>query len=80
MSSSATVREHTMTLVSSPQIRPLWRHYYTGTQGVIFVVDSNDRDRIEDGTWQRHLYASAQLPHDRCVTCYFAQPARSCTA
>ena len=35
--------------VSAVQIRPLWRHYYTGTQGVIFVVDSNDRDRIEDG-------------------------------
>jgi len=30
------------------KIRPLWRHYYTGTQGLIFVVDSNDRDRIED--------------------------------
>eukprot|EP00448_Togula_jolla_P031221 CAMPEP_0170622316 /NCGR_PEP_ID=MMETSP0224-20130122/29064_1 /TAXON_ID=285029 /ORGANISM="Togula jolla, Strain CCCM 725" /LENGTH=172 /DNA_ID=CAMNT_0010948623 /DNA_START=80 /DNA_END=595 /DNA_ORIENTATION=- len=30
------------------KIRPLWRHYYKGTQGLIFVVDSNDRDRIED--------------------------------
>merc|ERR1719408_805659 len=30
------------------KIRPLWRHYYTGTQGLIFVVDSNDRDRVED--------------------------------
>merc|ERR1712060_948576 len=30
------------------KIRKLWRHYYQGTQGVIFVVDSNDRDRIED--------------------------------
>ncbi|EER18030.1 ADP ribosylation factor 1, putative [Perkinsus marinus ATCC 50983] len=30
------------------KIRPLWRHYYQNTQGVIFVVDSNDRDRIED--------------------------------
>merc|ERR1712110_1066856 len=30
------------------KIRPLWRHYYQGTQGLIFVVDSNDRDRIED--------------------------------
>merc|ERR1712048_1268239 len=29
-------------------IRPLWRHYYQGTCGVIFVVDSNDRDRSED--------------------------------
>merc|ERR1711975_14188 len=30
------------------KIRPLWRHYYQGTNGLIYVVDSNDRDRIED--------------------------------
>jgi len=30
------------------RIRKLWRHYYLNTQGLIFVVDSNDRDRIED--------------------------------
>jgi len=30
------------------KIRALWRHYYQNTQGVIFVVDSNDRERIED--------------------------------
>merc|ERR1711976_511196 len=30
------------------RIRKLWRHYYLGTHGIIFVVDSNDRDRIED--------------------------------
>merc|ERR1712060_340575 len=29
-------------------IRPLWRHYHQGTQAIVFVVDSNDRDRIED--------------------------------
>ena len=27
------------------QIRPLWRHYYQNTQGIIFVVDCNDRER-----------------------------------
>ena len=31
------------------KIRPLWRHYYQNTQGIIFVVDSNDRDRIDTG-------------------------------
>jgi len=30
------------------KIRKLWRYYYQGVQGVIFVVDSSDRDRIED--------------------------------
>ena len=28
------------------RIRSLWRHYYRNTEGVIFVVDSNDRSRI----------------------------------
>jgi len=27
------------------KLRPLWRHYFQNTHGVIFVVDSNDRDR-----------------------------------
>merc|ERR1712039_1036122 len=30
------------------KIRKLWRYYYQNTQGVIFVIDSNDRARIED--------------------------------
>merc|ERR1712203_60692 len=30
------------------KIRKLWRYYYANTQGLIFVVDSNDRDRTED--------------------------------
>mmetsp|Transcript_55141 Transcript_55141/g.172903 ORF Transcript_55141/g.172903 Transcript_55141/m.172903 type:complete len:520 (+) Transcript_55141:89-1648(+) len=30
------------------KIRPLWRHYFQGTDALICVVDSNDRDRIED--------------------------------
>jgi len=30
------------------KIRPLWRHYYANTQGIIFVVDSNDRDRTDN--------------------------------
>ncbi|XP_056679128.1 ADP-ribosylation factor 1-like [Monodelphis domestica] len=28
------------------KIRPLWRHYFENTQGLIFVVDSNDRERV----------------------------------
>ncbi|KAG6916083.1 hypothetical protein DXG01_008511 [Tephrocybe rancida] len=30
------------------KIRPLWRHYFQGAQGIIFVVDSNDQDRIAE--------------------------------
>eukprot|EP00732_Lithocolla_globosa_P006962 Lithocolla_globosa_v1_NODE_8469_length_813_cov_785.156168.p1 type:complete len:181 gc:universal NODE_8469_length_813_cov_785.156168:650-108(-) len=36
------------------KIRPLWRHYYTGTQGLIFVVDSNDKDRIDEARQELH--------------------------
>jgi len=30
------------------KIRPLWKHYYKGVGGVIFVVDSADEDRFEE--------------------------------
>jgi len=30
------------------KIRPLWRHYFQNTQGLIFVVDSNDRERVKE--------------------------------
>lgn len=30
------------------KIRPLWKHYFAGTHALIFVVDSNDHDRIEE--------------------------------
>lgn len=30
------------------KIRPLWRHYFQNTQGLIFVVDSNDRERARE--------------------------------
>merc|ERR1712230_254737 len=36
------------------KIRPPWRHYYQNTQGVIFVVDSNDRDRVGEARDELH--------------------------
>nr|XP_020466769.1 ADP-ribosylation factor 4 [Monopterus albus] len=35
-------------------IRPLWRHYYTNTQGLIFVIDSNDPERIKEAADELH--------------------------
>ena len=29
------------------KIRPMWKHYYQNADGLIFVVDSSDRNRIE---------------------------------
>eukprot|EP00494_Astrolonche_serrata_P002148 UN02154 len=36
------------------KIRPLWRHYYANTQGVIFVVDSADTDRLDESQGTEH--------------------------
>lgn len=30
------------------KIRPLWRHYFTGCEGLIFVVDSVDKSRFKE--------------------------------
>ncbi|CAN6819534.1 unnamed protein product [Brassica oleracea var. botrytis] len=35
-------------------ICPLWRHYFQNTQGLIFVVDSNDRDRVVEPRDELH--------------------------
>ncbi|KAF2286674.1 hypothetical protein GH714_023469 [Hevea brasiliensis] len=32
----------------------LWRHYFQNTQGLIFVVDSNDRDRVVEARDELH--------------------------
>ncbi|KAK1887225.1 ADP-ribosylation factor 5 [Dissostichus eleginoides] len=36
--------------VETDKIRPLWRHYFQNTQGLIFVVDSNDRERVAESS------------------------------
>merc|ERR1719384_2298057 len=44
------------------KIRPLLRHYYEGKTALVFVVDSNDRDRIQDAKIQLdELLAEEQL-------------------
>ena len=40
------------------KIRLLWKHYYQNTQGLIFIVDSNDKDRIEEA--KEELYKMLQ--------------------
>ncbi|XP_033737260.1 ADP-ribosylation factor-like [Pecten maximus] len=37
------------------KMRPLFRHYYPGTDAVVFVVDSNDKERTEQA--QKELHA-----------------------
>jgi len=35
-------------------IRPLWRHHFTGTQGLIYVVDAADRQRVRKAAEELH--------------------------
>ena len=32
------------------KVRVLWKHFYKNTDGVIFIVDSNDKDRFENAS------------------------------
>lgn len=44
------------------KIRPLWRHYYEDAQGVIFVVDSNDAQRLGEAKQElQSLLQEAEL-------------------
>jgi len=36
------------------KIRKLWRHYYRNTDGLIFVLDSSDRERIRAAAEELH--------------------------
>ncbi|CAK7329963.1 unnamed protein product [Dovyalis caffra] len=40
------------------KIRPLWRHYFQNAHGLIFVVDSNDRERISEARNELHSILS----------------------
>jgi small GTP-binding protein len=42
------------------KIRPLWRHYFEGAQGVIFVVDASDRSQF--GVAKQEFHQIAQAP------------------
>ncbi|XAR72931.1 hypothetical protein NMG60_11019741 [Bertholletia excelsa] len=65
------------------KIRPLWKHYFRNTQGLIFVVDSSDRRRILEARKELHwilneseledvtllVFANKQdLPRAMCVS------------
>ncbi|EDQ92120.1 uncharacterized protein MONBRDRAFT_19648 [Monosiga brevicollis MX1] len=49
------------------KIRPLWRHYYTGTQGLIFVVDCADRERIDEARRELHKILNDREMKDAIV-------------
>jgi ADP-ribosylation factor protein 1 len=53
------------------KIRPLWRHYYANTNAVIFVVDSNDRERLAEARDElQKMLSDDQLRE--CIVLVFA--------
>ena len=59
------------------KIRPLWRHYYQNTQGLIFVVDSNDRDRIDAGKKVNLTLPQTTKKHMLTILFVFHSPRRT---
>ncbi|KAL6060497.1 Arf GTPase arf1 [Balamuthia mandrillaris] len=49
------------------KIRKLWRFYYENARGIIFVVDSNDRDRIPQAEKELNLLLQEQELKDAVV-------------
>lgn len=49
------------------KIRPLWRHYYNGTQGLIFVVDCADLDRIDEARTELHRIVNDREMKDALI-------------
>lgn len=45
------------------KIRPLWKHYYQNTDGLIYVVDSSDLERVRESAEELH-----EIVKDDCMT------------
>lgn len=52
------------------KIRPLWRHYFTGTQALIFVVDSSDRERIDEARKELHMIVNDREMREAIILVY----------
>ena len=48
-------------------IRRLWNYYYNNIQGIIFVVDSNDTERIDDAREELHKMLAEEELKDACL-------------
>ena len=49
------------------KLRPLWKHYYQNTDGLIFVVDSNDGERIPFASNELKKILAEEEMKDCCV-------------
>ena len=49
---------------------PPWRHFYTGTQSLIFVVDCADCDRIDEARQELHRIINVRLEKEASILIY----------
>lgn len=49
------------------KIRPLWRYYFQNADAIIYVVDSNDRERIKEARDELHKVCSSDELRDAKV-------------
>jgi len=49
---------HVWDVGGQDKIRTLWRHYYEGANGLMFVVDSNDQSRVKQARDELHKMLS----------------------
>ena len=52
------------------KLRSLWQHYYDNTQGLIYVVDSNDASRLEEARESLHMILQEEAMRDVPVLIY----------
>jgi ADP-ribosylation factor 1/2 len=52
------------------KLRPLWRHYFQNTNGLIFVIDSNDRERIPNARDELHKMMSEDELREATILVY----------
>ena len=54
------------------KLRHLWHHYYEGSDALIYVVDSNDVERMEEAREELHGILEADAFPDDAVVLVFA--------
>ena len=52
------------------KLRSLWQHYFENTQGLIYVVDSNDAERLEEARESLHMILQDESMRDVPVLIY----------
>ena len=61
---------HVWDVGGQDSIRPLWRHHLTGTQALIYVVDSNDRERVRKAAQELHKIMLDHAMRNACLLVY----------